>query len=46
MNIHSSQDLIIKKTKKGDICKLDQMDPNQKTEVVEIVFSIVYDISL
>ena len=27
------QDLIIKKTKKGDICKLDQMDPTQKTEV-------------
>ena len=30
------QDLIIKKTKKGDICKLDQMNPTQKTEVANV----------
>ena len=38
-NYHISktpQDLIIKKTKKGDICKLDEMDPTQKTEVANV----------
>ena len=38
------QDLIIKKTKKGDICKLDKMDKMDVTQKTEVQISLLMNV--